>query len=281
MNEEIVQRLAIAKQYIDQRLDEEPTLEEAAKAAGFSPFHFHRLFRGWLGLTMSAYVRDRRLARAAEAIGTTDGKLIDIGLAHGFEAAEMFSRSFKRKYGLAPGDYRKRRRGGLHDMDIRITERPATRVIGVSVRTDVALDRNIAEAWREFGRLCASIPNVKPGARAFGLELYEEAAQGTRSGAFTYVACIEVEEHAAPPSSMTMLVIPAGRYAVATHKGSTERLQETFGYVYGVWLPASGESLRPWDGVDDAAGFDFELYDGRYRDGDPESELDVYVPLQG
>lgn len=281
MKEDIVKRLAIAKAFIDERLEDEFAWEEAAEVAGFSPFHFHRLFRSWLGLTLTAYVRERRLMRAAEAVRCSEAKLIDIGLANGFEGLETFSRVFKRKYGLTPGEYRKRRRGGMNDMKVQIIELRDTRVVGVSVRTDVTKDRKISEAWKQFSLLCMKIPNVKENAIAFGLEIYQEAMKGIRTGEFTYVACIEVDGNGVIPEGTIAIEIPGGRYAVATHQGSTERLQETFGHLYGEWLPSSGDTLRHWVVEGGTRAFDFEAYDGRYSEGDPMSELDVYIPLRG
>ncbi|HZG55283.1 AraC family transcriptional regulator [Paenibacillus sp.] len=285
MNETLA-RLLAAKQYVDERLDEDVRLEDVAAAVGCSAFHFHRLFRAWMGVTLAEYVRDRRLQAAGYALKRTNDKLIDIGLSCGFASPETFLRAFKRKYGVTPGDYR-RGRGGAGTMKVIIKERQATTAVGVAVRTDVAKDRNIAEAWTRCAAMCEGVPNVKRGGMAFGVELYEPGMEG-RAGAFTYVACIETDGEGIAPEGMVALTIPGGRYAAATHIGSTERLQETFDYVYGVWLPESGERARAWPAAGGAngtfptgrCGFDVEAYDDRYRENDPTSELEIWVPLE-
>ena len=51
--------------HIQQHLDEELALEALARIACFSPYHFHRIFRGMLGESLQEHVRRLRLQRAA------------------------------------------------------------------------------------------------------------------------------------------------------------------------------------------------------------------------
>jgi AraC family transcriptional regulator len=71
---------------------------------------------------------------------------------------------------------------------------------------------------------------------------------------------------------MIKKVVPAGRYAVFTHKGKLDKLEHTMSYIYGSWLPKSGEELR------EAA--DLEIYDERFKFGSDDSELDIYIPVK-
>src|SRR5262245_37587423 len=54
--------------HIQQHLDDELTLEELARVASFSQFHFHRLFRGLIGESVKEHVRRLRLERAAHQL---------------------------------------------------------------------------------------------------------------------------------------------------------------------------------------------------------------------
>nr|WP_232463498.1 helix-turn-helix transcriptional regulator [Tumebacillus avium] len=82
-------------------------MEELAKVACFSVFHFHRVFVLTLGDTAADYLRKRRLAKAAELLRTTDQRVLDIALASGFQSHETFARAFKRQFQLTPLKYRK------------------------------------------------------------------------------------------------------------------------------------------------------------------------------
>lgn len=93
--------------FIEGKLDSEVTLKEIADIAGFSPFHFHRLFQSLTGETIVEYIRKRRLTNAALELVGTDKRIIDIAFDYNFESQESFTRAFKRHFGINPGQYRK------------------------------------------------------------------------------------------------------------------------------------------------------------------------------
>ncbi|MFE4144632.1 helix-turn-helix transcriptional regulator [Peribacillus sp. YIM B13472] len=94
-------------EYIENSLQEELSLENIARFAGFSKFHYHRIFLKEVGVTVSEYIRYRRIANAANMLLYTDEKIIDIAFYYRFETQESFTRSFKKYYELPPGQYRK------------------------------------------------------------------------------------------------------------------------------------------------------------------------------
>lgn len=93
--------------WIESHINEAINTEEIAAAAGFSMYHFHRIFQTEVGMSPAAYVKIRRLAHAASALLHTDERILDIALYYQFESQEVFTRIFKRAYGLPPGRYRK------------------------------------------------------------------------------------------------------------------------------------------------------------------------------
>ena len=94
-------------EYIECNLDEELSLESIAQFAGFSKYHYHRIFQKEVGVTASEYIRYRRIANSANMLLYTDEKIIDIAFYYRFETQESFTRSFKKYYQLPPGQYRK------------------------------------------------------------------------------------------------------------------------------------------------------------------------------
>lgn len=94
-------------EYIENSLQAELSLENIARFAGFSKFHYHRIFHKEVGVTVLEYIRYRRIANAANMLLYTDEKIIDIALYYRFETQESFTRSFKKYYDLPPGQYRK------------------------------------------------------------------------------------------------------------------------------------------------------------------------------
>ena len=99
-----VQRM---QDYIEKNRTEDITLSELAGASLFSPWYFYRLFREYIGLTPTEYIRKYRLTQAARRLRTGKVKVIDAAYDAGFSNADTFTRAFYREFGLNPVDYMK------------------------------------------------------------------------------------------------------------------------------------------------------------------------------
>ena len=92
--------------YIGVNLDGELSLERLSRIAGFSQFHFHRIFQGITGETLNSHVRRIRLERAAALMkGSPRKRITDVALEAGFPGTAEFSRAFKGHFGLAPSSW--------------------------------------------------------------------------------------------------------------------------------------------------------------------------------
>ena len=79
--------------YIQNHLDDPLSLEDLAKVACFSPYHFHRIFRGVVGESVKEHVRRLRLERAAFRLTSSSRSVIEIALDAGYDTHESFTRS--------------------------------------------------------------------------------------------------------------------------------------------------------------------------------------------
>ncbi len=92
-------------------------MDDIAEQAGFSKFHFHRIFRTAVGMSITEYVRMRRLANASTALLYTNKRILDIAFYYHFESQEAFTRAFKKYYHLPPGQYRRLMSGMLKNKE--------------------------------------------------------------------------------------------------------------------------------------------------------------------
>lgn len=106
MYEEYKDLIKGAVTYIEEHLDEELTTERVASYSAISMYHFHRIFQSHLGMSVTDYIRKRRLTHAAQALVMTDRAVLDIAVQYGFSSQEAFTRSFKRMFHLPPKRYR-------------------------------------------------------------------------------------------------------------------------------------------------------------------------------
>src|SRR5205085_6955962 len=92
--------------YIQNHLDDALALDDLAAVAHFSPYHFHRIFRGMVGESVMEHVRRLRLERAAHRLKFTDQPVTRIAFDAGYEAHEAFTRAFGAMFGTAPSQFR-------------------------------------------------------------------------------------------------------------------------------------------------------------------------------
>ena len=88
--------------FIENNLDKDITFEKVSKEVGMSAFYFHRIFSAIIGISPTAYIRNRRLTVAAQEISKNNENILDIALKYGFESHEAFSRAFKNFHGVVP-----------------------------------------------------------------------------------------------------------------------------------------------------------------------------------
>jgi AraC-like DNA-binding protein len=96
---------------IDANADDALDLDDAARAAGLSAFHFLRLFSAVLGVTPHQYLVRSRLRRAARLLADEERRISDIALDAGFGDLSNFVRTFRRAAGVTPSVWRKAARG--------------------------------------------------------------------------------------------------------------------------------------------------------------------------
>lgn len=98
------------------------SLEEVARAAHFSPFHFHRVFRAVTGETLNDFVKRLRLEKALTMLAHHRPRsFTELALACGFASSSDFSRCFRQRYGVAPSRFDLRQHRAEHRAALRAT----------------------------------------------------------------------------------------------------------------------------------------------------------------
>ena len=91
--------------YIQENLTADLSLETLANKAGFSPVHYHNVFKASTGRTLHEYVEEQRIKKAANLLVTTNYTLAEIAYECGFSSQSYFSFAFKRKMNKTPRKY--------------------------------------------------------------------------------------------------------------------------------------------------------------------------------
>src|ERR1700678_2059860 len=101
------QRINRVIDYLRGNLDRQVKLEELAKVACFSEFHFHRIFGAISGETLNNFTNRLRLEQAARLLRYSSQSVTDIALNCGFSSSATFSRAFRSGYDTSPSQFRK------------------------------------------------------------------------------------------------------------------------------------------------------------------------------
>lgn len=93
--------------HIGSHLTDELDLAALARIAGFSPYHFHRLFRALVGETLGHFIARLRLEKAASQLrGNPDKSVLEVALDCGYSSSTTFARAFRSHFALTPTEWR-------------------------------------------------------------------------------------------------------------------------------------------------------------------------------
>lgn len=101
-----LERMNRALDYIEENLDDEIDYKKLAKIALCSQYHFPRMFSAISGISLSEYIRRRRLTVAAFELQKSDIRIIDLAIKYGYDSSDSFSRAFQKTLGIKPSEAR-------------------------------------------------------------------------------------------------------------------------------------------------------------------------------
>ncbi len=140
-----VDRMNKAIDYVEKHLSVDIDEEEICKIAACSFSLFQGAFTQITGISLSEYIRRRKLTCAAYDLQNTDEKVIDIAFKYGYQSSDAFTVAFKRLHGVTPADARKNgvkltfycrlhfalKIEGVDKMDYTVIEREPFSVVGI------------------------------------------------------------------------------------------------------------------------------------------------------
>lgn len=276
-----VKRLNAAINYIEEHLTDEPDYEQLGRIACCSAYHFQRMFGYMAGISLSEYIRRRRMSRAVADLQSGDLKIIDTAAKYGYESPTAFNRAFQSVHGFAPSQAREVGRilssfppisfqitiRGAVQMDYRIEKKEAFRIVGLSAPLEQEIEKNFETVPALWGKAAqdgiiaklASMMNAQP-MGILGVSACNGAAEQWRY----YIAVAST----LPAAGFEEYVVPAATWAVFSGRGNGISIQELEKRIVTEWLPTSGYEY----GTDP----DVEVY----LDPTPENtRYEVWVPV--
>ncbi|MEI4716526.1 GyrI-like domain-containing protein [Bacillus cereus] len=286
---EYLRRIYKVQDYIESNINDSLSIEELADVAGFSKFHFHRIFKGIVNESLSRYVNRLKLERATHLLTyRTDMTITDIAYHFGFTDSAVFSRTFKNYYGVSPSQYRNYNSKNCKDVR-RISQYNECKKVRGNVEIVTADDINVAYI-RHIGtyeELTIAFPKMieklfhyaaKQNYHVFDdtkvLTIYHDYHEFTKEYHLRTSLCVTIsDESTVETNDVGIMVIPSGKYAVGHFEICQDEYKGAWDFLYGEWLPNSG--YKPRD------SYPFEVYRNDPKQH-PENKhiVDIYVPIE-
>lgn len=251
---EWLRNLNNAINYIEENLEGTISYDEAARIACCSTSYFQRMFAYVAGLSLSEYIRCRKMTQAAFELQSGELKVLDIGLKYGYMSPTAFNRAFKSVHGISP--IVARRTGvklnsylplkltvqvlGGENMPYQLEKKESIRVVGMRIPLSDDMEKNqkiVPEFWKEvlqgdsIKELC-KLENK-------GLEGILGVTAYINPQEIYYYIGVATEMEI--PESMYELKIPATDWVVFKCNGPyKESVQNIFKRFLTEWLPFSG-----------------------------------------
>jgi len=270
MNPRYKQRIGKAISFIESNLGEPINLDLIADHCHFSPFHFHRIFRGAMNETLNHYVGRRKLEKAINMLAfKKEMSITTIAFDCGFSSSANFAKAVKKYFGYSPSEIRLPKH---HQLSISIGD--------IAQRYGKNFDPNelypkqgettlknkslINVEVKHFAqkRLCklASQGGYEPESlfKTWDILIHWGECQGiikesqcrlawcydnpavTPVQKCRYDASIEIAQNTKVAEPFSTINLPEGQYAVIYVKGSAEDVNQAQMLLFSDWLPNSG-----------------------------------------
>lgn len=279
-----------ALEYIEENLTDELDYSQISKIAFCSEYHFKRMFSFLAGISLSEYIRRRRLTLAAIELKNKNLRIIDIAVKYGYISADSFSRAFQNLHGILPSEARKEDaqikaypkmtfqlsiKGG-NEMNYKIVEKQSFKIVGFKKRVSMVfkgINPEIADMTSlltpEIIKQLKSISNVEPlGIISASTNFSEERMEG--KGELDHY--IGVASNSDDTASFDVLNVNSGTWAVFEAIGPfPETLQDVWGRIYSEWFPSSGYETVVGPEI---------LWNENPDTGNPKYKSQIWIPVR-
>lgn len=269
--------------YIEARYGQDFSLEEMAGHIGVSRFHLSRSFPAATGLSISAYLRGRRLTEAAKALARGAPDILNVALDACYGSHEAFTRAFRDQFGLTPEQVRAR--GSVENLRLveairmdermfidllppRIFDRGPLLLAGLVERHDCLRPEGVPAQWQRFTPWIEAIPNGI-GLAAYGVvsDLFFD------SDGFQYLSGVEVNDVFGLQPELSAQRFPARRYAAFSHQGHVAQIRPTIHTIFNREIERLGLEVGNLPNFIEYYGPGFDPERG-------EGDVEIWIPLE-
>lgn len=298
--EEYISRIQKVQDYIEQNYGKNMTTEELASVAGFSKYHFNRIFKSVMDESLLQYVNRVRMENALFILAhRQDRNMTDVAYEIGFGDSAIFSRAFKAYYGMSPLAYRKKYSTNCKENlflseynksekkkkwveepfpntgEVRIENIESKDLVYIRhVGTYKSLGRVFAKWMHELFRIAHKQGLLRQEENQF-LVMYHDNPEFGDEKHFRTSLCITVPVgcSAKEEGKLGVTKLTGGLYAVGHYEIKPGQFEDAWDHMYRNWLMMSGYVPR------NACPYEVYLNNPK-EDKEGLIKVDIYVPIE-
>lgn len=270
--------------YVEDHLESDIDYDEITKISGYSWYYLQRLFTGIAGITLSEYVRRRRMTLAALEVMNSGMRVLDLAMKYGYESADSFSRAFRYVHGVSPSEARK-------EKGVLKTYLPMSFTISVKGEKEITYRIESHDEMRIVGlvRHFKTPKNNELDVNTFWNQLYSDGnhsriadlTDGDIKGVHGFIHVIDQDtvdyriaafSEQQVPEGMEAYIVPKSKWAIFEGKGFVGTAMEgLWKRIYGEWLPSTRYTH--------AGTMEIECF--QYGDDkmDEEFRFEIWIPI--
>ncbi len=270
------ERINQVLEYIEDHLTDDSLLDNTtlASIAGYSKFHFLRLFRKATKLTPADYIRKRRITEIVKHIDADDTFISELAYKYGFNSKENFTRAFKKEHGILPSKFK------TTNCSLRLFEpfnfNSEFELPSVSIRYHESFELVAYSFGTEFAPHCWNIYNTEHRSLKLSggktVEDFGAMRWNSAKKQLEYYIGIDSRNAVENTENTVTLTINGGLYAVFETAPSSqhrfvETIRKTWDWIGNYWLPANVYARKK----------DFELE--RYAESSKTYSETIFIPI--
>ena len=251
-NSEYHKAISQSIDYINSHLSESIDLKKVAGIANISEFHFHRIFKAYIGETVGAYISRLRLENAAQKLQITNFTLTEIAEKTGYQSQFSLSKAFKKHFGVTPSAFKniqtyfssqfsKTEHEPL-ELHPNIVNIESKNLVYIRIIAKYGSETDYRTAWKKLWQYAKQKDIVIENSEFIGLSFDDPNI--TKHEQCRFYACITTDKPLKPEGEFGLQTIKNGKFAVFTHQGAYSGLNRLYQSIYMDWLPGKKMKLR-------------------------------------
>ena len=249
------------------------TIEELIRVSGYSYYHFHRIFKTFVGESLKRYIKRLQMERALFKMRVDQDNITKIAMSSGFETQSSFNKAFKKMFNINPSEYKHslalKRQEYKEILPLRFEKIEAMEVYTIR---HVGEYEELDESWSKLIEFASK--NSLFCRDFFAYAITYDNPEITNKSKLRCDACISKikDVNLDTEDKISSKKLFGGKYAVFLHRGKHSSLADTYNSIFGNWLFTQNERLRNVPVIE-------KFLNNKYEVSEDRLLTEVYVPI--